>query len=52
MDDHSTTRFSGPDSLEALIADREKMWNGFTSATAGAVVFVVVLLIGMAYFLL
>ena len=52
MADHSPTRFSGADSIEALTADRVKMWNGFTTATTGLVIFMVVLLILMALFLL
>jgi hypothetical protein len=52
MADQTPSRFTGPDTLEALIADRQKMWGGFTSATLGAVAFVVVLLILMAVFLL
>jgi len=52
MANHPSTRFSGSDSIEALTADRMKMWNGFTSATTGAVIFMIVLLILMAVFLL
>ncbi len=52
MSDHSSPRFSGTESLEALTADREKMWAGFTSAATGLVIFIAVLLILMAYFLL
>jgi hypothetical protein len=52
MSDHSSARFSGAETIEALTADREKMWHGFTSATMGLVVFMVVLLILMALFLL
>ena len=52
MADQTMTRSSGPDSLDALVADRMKMWKGFTNATAGAVVFMVVLLVLMAIFLL
>jgi hypothetical protein len=37
---------------ESLIAERQRFWNGFTSATFGAVVSIVVLLILMAIFLL
>jgi hypothetical protein len=48
----STVQDTGPDSIEALTEDREKMWAGFTTATAGLVVFMVVLLAGMAFFLL
>jgi hypothetical protein len=52
MASQGNTRYSGPDSMEALIADREKTWSGFTTATTGVVVFMAVLLIGMAVFLL
>ncbi len=52
MADHSSTSFSGPDSLEALTADRMRMWSGFTSATTGAVIFLIVLLVLMGFFLL
>jgi hypothetical protein len=37
---------------ESLIAERQRFWNGFTSATFGAVCAIVVLLILMAIFLL
>jgi hypothetical protein len=52
MSDHSSAPFSGAESIEALTADRERMWNGFTSATTGAVIFLIVLLVLMAFFLL
>jgi hypothetical protein len=52
MSDHSSARFSGAETVEALTADREKMWHGFTSATLGVVIFMVALLILMAFFLL
>ena len=52
MASHGTNRFTGPDTIEALTADREKMWAGFTSATTGTIIFMVVLLVGMAVFLL
>ncbi len=52
MANDGTTRYSGPDSIEALTADREKMWAGFTSATTGTVLFMIVLLVAMAVFLL
>ena len=52
MASHATARYTGPDTIEALTADRQRMWSGFTTATAGAVVFMAVLLIGMAVFLL
>jgi hypothetical protein len=49
---HAPARYTGPESIEALTADREKMWHGFTNATVGVVIFVILLLIGMAVFLL
>jgi hypothetical protein len=52
MASHGTARYSGPETIEALTADREKMWHGFTSATTGAIIFMVVLLVCMAVFLL
>jgi hypothetical protein len=52
MASHGTARYTGPETIEALTADREKMWATFTSATTGAIIFMVVLLIGMAWFLL
>jgi hypothetical protein len=52
MASETTVHDTGPDSIEALTEDREKMWSGFTTAIAGTVVLTVVLLIGMAFFLL
>ncbi|WP_158258507.1 hypothetical protein [Rhodopila globiformis] len=48
----TTVQDTGPDSFESLLEDRQKMWSGFTAAIAGLVAFVVILLIGMAVFLL
>jgi hypothetical protein len=53
MDSHgSNAPYSGPETLEALTADRMSMWHSFTNATTGAIIFMIVLLIGMAFFLL
>ena len=52
MASHDDAQYSGPDTIEGLIADRERMWSGFTSATTGAVIVLIILLIGMAFFLL
>jgi hypothetical protein len=52
MSNHGTSPYTGPDTIEALTADRQRMWHGFTNATVGVVVFMVVLLVGMAIFLL
>jgi hypothetical protein len=52
MADNAGTQHAGSHSVEALTADRMKMWAGFTGATKGAIVFMVVLLTLMAIFLL
>lgn len=52
MASHEPARYTGPDSLDALIEDRQKMWSAFTSATTGLIIFMIVLLVGMALFLL
>jgi hypothetical protein len=52
MSSHGTGHYTGPESIEALTADREKMWHSFTSATTWAVVLTVVILIGLAVCLL
>jgi hypothetical protein len=52
MASHGTVRHTGPDTIEALTADREKMWAGFTAATTGTVIVMIVVLVGMAVFLL
>jgi len=52
MASHGTARYTGPDTIEALTEDRQKMWAGFTSATTGVIIFMVVLLVGMAVCLL
>ena len=52
MASHGNARYNGPETIEALTADREKTWHGFTNATTGVIIFIVVLLVGMAVFLL
>jgi hypothetical protein len=47
-----STRFHGPETQEAFLADRMKFWGGFTSATVGTVIFLILLLGGMGLFLL
>jgi hypothetical protein len=44
--------FTGPETPEALLAQRQKFWHGFTNATMGVAIFVALLLIAMAVFLL
>jgi hypothetical protein len=47
-----TTRFTGPETPEAFLADRQKFWASFTSFTVGTAIFLVVLLILMGLFLI
>jgi hypothetical protein len=48
----ASTHYTGPTTPEAYFADRQRMWSGFTHATTAGVIFVVLLLVGMAVFLL
>jgi hypothetical protein len=54
MSEHSAipSRTAGDETPEAFLADRQSFWNGFTHFTLWAVIFMVVLLVGMAVFLL
>ncbi len=52
MAEHQTTVFRGPETPEAFLADRQRFWHAWTSFTLGSVIFLVLLLIGMAVFLL
>jgi hypothetical protein len=52
MASHGTARYTGPETIEDLTADREAMWHSFTGAATGTVIFMIVLLVGMAFFLL
>ncbi|MEI7713745.1 MAG: hypothetical protein WCI94_20095 [Rhodospirillales bacterium] len=51
MAEHST-RFHGPETQEAFLADRLKFFGGFINASVGTSIFLVLLLIGMGVFLL
>ena len=51
MAEHNAV-FTGPDTQEAFLADRERFLHGFTRFTLGVVIFLVLLLVGMAVFLL
>jgi len=51
MAEHSSV-FTGPETQEAFLADREKFLHGFTRFTLGVVIFLVLLLVGMAVLLL
>jgi hypothetical protein len=47
----TTSTYSGPLTPDALFAERQRFWNGFTHATTGAVIAIVILLVLMAIFL-
>jgi len=51
MAEHSSV-FTGPETQEAFLADRARFLHGFTRFTLGVVIFLVLLLVGMAVFLL
>jgi len=51
MAEHSSVD-TGPQTQEAFLADRERFLHGFTRFTLGVVIFLVLLLVGMAVFLL
>jgi len=51
MAEHSSV-YTGPQTQEAFLADRERFLHGFTRFTLGVVIFLVLLLVGMAVFLL
>ena len=42
---------SGPETPEHFLADRERFWHAWTRFTMGAVIFLIVLLVLMAVFL-
>jgi hypothetical protein len=48
----TSTQSASPVTPEAYLADRQRMWSGFTGAAIVGVIFVAVLLIAMAEFLL
>jgi hypothetical protein len=52
MASHGTAHYDGPETIEDLTADRQRMWHVFTNATTGAVIFMIILLVAMAVFLL
>ena len=48
---HQPTVFRGPDTEEAFLADKLRFWGGVGKSIVGTVIFMAVLLIGMALFL-
>lgn len=51
-DHNHAAAYAGSEGLEALTGDRLRMWSSFTNMIVGGVIFLVVLLVGMAVFLL
>jgi hypothetical protein len=47
----TTSTFTGPVTEEALIEERQRFWQGFTTATVFSVIIVALILILMAIFL-
>ncbi|HLY90326.1 MAG TPA: hypothetical protein VKQ27_15195 [Acetobacteraceae bacterium] len=55
MAEHSTTAahpLTQVETPDAFLADRQRFWSGFTHFTLGCTIFIVVLLVLMAIFLL
>ena len=52
MAEHQTTVFRGPETPEAFLADRQRFWESWTHFTLGSIIFLVLLLVAMAVFLL
>jgi hypothetical protein len=52
MASETDARPAEPEAIEALTKERTRMWSSFTTAIAGAVGVVVIVLIGLAIFLL
>jgi hypothetical protein len=50
MAEHSPV-FRGPETQEAFFAEKLRFWGGVNKATVGTVIFLALLLIGMAVFL-
>jgi hypothetical protein len=48
---HQPTVFRGPDTEEAFLADKLRFWGGVGKAIIGTIIFMALLLIGMAVFL-
>jgi len=48
---HQPTVFRGPDSQEAFLADKLRFWDSVGKGIVVTIVFMVLLLIGMAAFL-
>lgn len=49
---HHPTVFRGPETEEAFFADKLRFWGGVNKAIVGTIIFMVVLLVGMAVCLL
>ncbi|MDE2517730.1 MAG: hypothetical protein KGL12_17015 [Rhodospirillales bacterium] len=51
MTEHSAV-FTGPETQDQFLADRMRFWGSFTRFTVGCTIALIVLLVGMAVFLL
>ncbi|MGD0430923.1 MAG: hypothetical protein ABSA58_07510 [Acetobacteraceae bacterium] len=49
---HQPSVFRGPDTQEAFFADKVRFWGGVNKAIVGTIIFMILLLVGMAVFLL
>ena len=48
---HQPTVYRGPDTQEAFLSDKIRFWGGVGKAITGTIIFMAVLLVGMAVFL-
>jgi len=48
---HQPTAFRGPDTQEAFLADKVRFWGSVGKSIVATIVFMALLLIGMAVFL-
>jgi hypothetical protein len=47
---HQPSVFRGPDTQEAFFADKVRFWGGVNKAIVGTIIFMILLLVGMAVF--
>lgn len=52
MADHGSSIYTGPETPEEFLEDRQRMWNGFTGATVASIIISAVTLILMGIFLI
>jgi hypothetical protein len=49
---HQPSVYRGPETQEAFLADKMRFWGGVGKSIVGTIIFMVILLVGMAVFLL